>query len=58
MKSDTLTKHTLNLYNGDYAQLQDLYPDIGAGPIIRRLIRKHLEAMEIKSEPVSAKIEL
>lgn len=46
-KSETeLQKHTLNLFPGDYAKLQELYPDIGAATIIRRVVRKFIEQIE------------
>lgn len=44
--SDDLQKHTLNLWRGDYERLQQLYPDIGAGPVIRGVIRKFIEQCE------------
>lgn len=44
--SDELQKHTLNLFAGDYEKLQLLYPDHGAGPIIRSVIRKFIEQCE------------
>ena len=47
--SDELQKHTLNLFAGDYEKLQHLYPDHGAGPIIRSVIRKFIEQCETGS---------
>lgn len=44
--TDDLQKHTLNLFRGDYEKLQQLYPDHGAGPIIRSVIRKFIEQCE------------
>ena len=44
--SDELQKHTLNLFAGDYEKLQQLYPDHGAGPIIRSVIHKFIEQCE------------
>jgi len=44
--NDELQKHTLNLFAGDYERLQLLYPDHGAGPIIRSVIRKFIEQCE------------
>lgn len=41
--SDELQKHTLNLFAGDYEELQHLYPDHGAGPIIRSIVRRFIE---------------
>jgi hypothetical protein len=45
-RSDDLQKHTLNLFEGDYEKLQSYYPDVGAGPIIRRVVRSFLEQIE------------
>lgn len=41
-----LQKHTLNLFPGDYEKLQDLYPDLGAAVIIRRIVRAYIEKIE------------
>jgi len=42
-----ITKHTLNLYAGDYAKLQALYPPrIGAAKIIRDIIHAHIRQIE------------
>lgn len=46
MSSDELQKHTLNLFAGDYERLQLLYPDVGAGPVIRKIVRKFVEQCE------------
>ena len=47
MKSDdALKKHTLNLYEGDYKRIGDHYPDVGAGTVIRKLVRTHLDKLE------------
>jgi hypothetical protein len=56
MSKADLSKHTLNLFPGDYAKLQDLYPDIGAATIIRRIVRKFLDQIEEKGEAVDAEI--
>ena len=45
-KDELLKKHTLNLFSGDYAKLQQYYPDIGAATIIRRVIRKFVDQIE------------
>ncbi len=45
-KDETLTKHTMNLFSGDYAKLQQYYPDIGAATIIRRVVRKFVDQIE------------
>jgi len=42
-----ISKHTLNLYAGDYQKLQDLYPPrIGAAKIIRDIIHAHIRKVE------------
>lgn len=56
--NEDLTKHTLNLYTGDYAKLQALYPDTGAGAIVRRLIRKFLERVESQDQSVDVDLSI
>ena len=46
-----LSKHTLNLYKGDYNKLRQLYPDIGAGAVIRRIIRNYIDRIESGHQP-------
>jgi len=42
-----ITKHTLNLYAGDYAWLQDHYSSrIGAAKVIRDLVHAHRRRVE------------
>lgn len=57
-KDDDLAKHTLNLYAGDYAALQDLYPDVGAAVIIRRIVRSFVQQCEKNGASISANIEI
>lgn len=52
MASDDLQKHTLNLWAGDYERLQVLYPDTGAGPVIRTIVRRFVEQCEATPPPV------
>lgn len=40
---DALQKHTLQLFEGDYAKLQDLHSDVGAAHIIRTIIRSYIQ---------------
>lgn len=40
--ADRLHKHTLLLFEGDYAEMQNLYPEVGAAVAIRTLIRAHI----------------
>lgn len=39
---DSLQKHTLQLFEGDYAKLQELHPEVGAASIIRTIIRQYI----------------
>lgn len=42
-----ISKHTLNLYHGDYAKLQTLYSSrVGAAKIIRDIVRAHIRSIE------------
>jgi aspartate/tyrosine/aromatic aminotransferase len=42
-----ISKHTLNLYAGDYAKLQSLYSTrVGAAKIIRDIIHAHIRKIE------------
>lgn len=43
---DELTKHTLHLFTGDYDKIRELFPDIGAAVIIRRIVRQYVERVE------------
>jgi len=43
VEKEPMTKHTLHLYEGDYERLRELYPELGAAIVIRRLIRKHIK---------------
>lgn len=49
-EKEPMQKHTLNLFAGDFERLQALYPDVGAAAVIRRLIRKHLDAADPKPD--------
>lgn len=41
-----LHKHTIMLYEGDYARLQSLHPETGAASIVREIIRAYLNRVE------------
>lgn len=50
-----LSKHTLNLYEGQTEKLQELHPRLGAAYVIRKLIDKHIaEAEALAAEAVPA----
>jgi hypothetical protein len=50
MKAE-LSKHTLNLFPGDYAKLQEFFPDTGAATIIRRIVHAFITEIEERGEP-------
>jgi len=58
MSKGELSKHTMNLFPGDYAKLQDLYPDIGAATIIRRIVRAWIEKIEQTGNKAPSEIEV
>jgi hypothetical protein len=39
---EPLARHSVKLFAGDFEYLQDLYPRLGAGKVIRELVRKHI----------------
>lgn len=56
--SEELQKHTLNLFAGDYRKLQELYPDVGAGVVIRRIVRKFIEKLETSNQSDDVKVSI
>lgn len=57
-KDDDLQKHTLNLFRGDYEKIQALFPDVGAGPIIRRILRRFIEKTEMGEVSTDPNVEV
>lgn len=58
-EEEGLQKHTLNLFAGDYEKLRELYRDVGAGAIIRRIVRKFIEQVEASGASViDAKVDI
>lgn len=37
-----LSKHTLNLYEGQLDKLQELHPRLGAARVIRKMVDEHI----------------
>lgn len=58
MPKGELQKHTLNLFPGDYADLQDFYPDVGAAVIIRRIVRAYVNQIKEKGAEAVAEIDV
>lgn len=48
-----LEKVTLNLFKGDFERLREYHTHLGAGKVVRELVRGHIKAMEAKLEQVS-----
>lgn len=46
LETEPLQKHTLFLYEGDFAKLGSYFPELGPSVAVRRIIRKHLEQLE------------
>lgn len=44
-----LQKVTLNLFEGEFARLQSLYPNLGAGRVVRDLVHSHLRSIDEKT---------
>jgi len=42
--TEKLQKHTLNLYAGDFDELQNMFPEVGASVAIRTLVRNYIES--------------
>jgi len=57
-QDNELQKHTLNLYSGDYEKLRGFYPDVGAGAVIRRIVRRYIEQIEASGGSIDAKVEI
>lgn len=56
---ESLQKHTLNLFEGDYEKIRSFHPDIGAGAIIRRIVRRYIEQVELAGGySIDAKVEI
>lgn len=58
MSKAELQKHTLNLFPGDYEKLRELFPDVGASTIIRRIVRSFINQIEEKGTASVADIDV
>lgn len=45
IENEPLQRHLLSLYVGDFAKLQAYYPEVTATVIVRKLVRKHIDAL-------------
>ena len=46
-----LEKVTLNLFDGDFARLGELYPTIGPSLALRKILRAHIAKIEAAVHP-------
>lgn len=44
-----IVKHTINLYSGDFQWLQHQHGRVGAGKVIRELVRAHRRRAEARA---------
>lgn len=51
-----LTKHTMNLFEGDFERLRQLHGRLGAGKVVRELIQGHIRRVENTVEQNAAPI--
>lgn len=42
MEREPLARHSIKLFSGDFETLQDLHPRLGAGKVVRELVRSHI----------------
>lgn len=53
-----LQKVTLNLFEGDFERLQTLYDRLGAGKVVRTLVRSHLRKIDATAAQTLPEIDL
>jgi hypothetical protein len=51
-----LTLHKLNLFEGDFAKMQTLFPTLGAGPAIRTIVRNFIKQVETTTAPLDIEL--
>jgi hypothetical protein len=52
-----LHKHCVRLYEGDYAKLQEMFPELGANTVIRRIIHAYVQKNEADVSNIEVNIE-
>lgn len=57
-KSEDLQKHTLNLRRGDVERLRDFFPDIPPTNLIRTIISRYVDDLEVKAAMPDVKVNL
>ena len=51
-KTDPIEKRTIRLFKGDYNELGALFPQVGAGPAIRALVRQTIQRAKDAAAPL------
>ena len=51
-RTDPIEKRTIRLFKGDYTELGNLCPGVGAGPAIRALVRQTIERAKASATPL------
>lgn len=49
-------KKTMNLRRGDFAYLQDNFPKLGAGPLIRKMVSNYVDGLRKKHAQENATV--
>lgn len=57
-KNEDLQKHTLNLRAGDVDKLRDAFPDIPVSNLIRTIISRYVDDLEVKRATPSVEVSL
>lgn len=51
LETEPLQKHTLFLYEGDFAKLGSFFPELGPSVAVRRIVREQLKRLEAQVSP-------
>jgi hypothetical protein len=57
-KSEELQKHTLNLRAGDVDRLRDYFPDIPPTNLIRTIVSRYVDELDIKGTAPNVEVKL
>jgi len=56
MAKTELEKVTMNLRRGDFEFLQDHFPKIGAGPLVRKMVSNYVDGLRKRFEVENAQV--
>lgn len=54
--AEPLQRCTLNLFAGDFQELTDLYPDVTASVVVRKLVRDHIRKTKERSNAIARSV--